>query len=532
MRSIDIVPADLETVQRILDEHVSELEVRAFGSRVSWTARETSDLDLALMTNEPLSIAHMAKLKRAFAKSDLPFHVDILDWANTAKSFREVIEKDYVVLQKETDRRVSGEWREVTLGEIAEIVGGSTPSTKILDNFDGDVPWLTPKDLAGTHDRYIARGTRNLSRKGLESCSAKLLPHGSILLSTRAPIGYVAIAKNPIATNQGFRGLILKDDCVPEYIYYWIVAHTKELELHASGTTFPELAGSSLKRIRLSMPSTKAQQMISHVLGTLDDKIELNRRMNETLEAMAQALFKSWFVDFDPVRAKMEGWDTGLPKHFDSLFPNKLDASELGDIPQGWLIGSLKNIAKEVKRTVDPSKIDPTTPYIGLEHMPRRSIALQEWGHICSVTSNKFEFKKGEILFGKLRPYFHKTGIAPLAGACSTDIVVLSPIRFEYQAFLLTIVSSDDFVNYADKFSTGTRMPRTSWEAMSSYSICIPPVPVMEAFQDILKFHLDHIVANIHEMRMLGAIRNVILPKLLSGELRVGDSEKFIGQAV
>ena len=99
------------------------------------------------------------------------------------------------------------EWREVTIGEIAEVVGGSTPSTKEPENFDGDIPWLTPKDLAGVHDRYVSYGGRNLSRKGLENCSAKLLPRGSVLLSTRAPIGYVAIAKNPVATNQGFRSL-------------------------------------------------------------------------------------------------------------------------------------------------------------------------------------------------------------------------------------------------------------------------------------------------------------------------------------
>ena len=105
---------------------------------------------------------------------------------------------------------MAGEWMECTIGDVAEIIGGSTPSTSDPYNFDGDIPWLTPRDLAGQHDRYVTRGARNLSEKGLRSCSARLLPPGTVLLTTRAPIGYVAIAKNPMATNQGFRNLIPK----------------------------------------------------------------------------------------------------------------------------------------------------------------------------------------------------------------------------------------------------------------------------------------------------------------------------------
>ncbi|RMG11325.1 MAG: restriction endonuclease subunit S, partial [Deltaproteobacteria bacterium] len=188
---------------------------------------------------------------------------------------------------------MGGEWVERAIGEIADVVGGSTPSTKDPRNFDGDVPWLTPKDLSGPHPRYISRGSRNLSEKGLESCSARLLPKNSVLLSTRAPIGYVAIAANPIATNQGFRSLIVDESYDHEFVYYWLTLNTDELERHASGSTFKELSGTALKGIRLHLPKDKAEQRaIAHILGTLDDKIELNRRMSETLEAMARALFK------------------------------------------------------------------------------------------------------------------------------------------------------------------------------------------------------------------------------------------------
>ena len=236
------------------------------------------------------------------------------------------------------------DWREVAFADVAEVVGGGTPSTKVPENFDGEIPWLTPKDLSGTHERYIDRGERSLSQRGLDSSSAKLLPKGSVLLSTRAPIGYVALAKNPIATNQGFRSLVVRDGAVPEYLYYWLKLNTEELERHASGSTFRELSGSSLKEIRLRLPPLEDQSAIARVLGALDDKIELNRRLSETLEEMARALFRSWFVDFDPVRAKAGGRPSGVPPDLDALFPASFEASELGEIPAGWEVKTLGDV--------------------------------------------------------------------------------------------------------------------------------------------------------------------------------------------
>ena len=227
-------------------------------------------------------------------------------------------------------------WLETTIGEIADVVGGGTPSTKDPANFGGYVPWLTPKDLSGTHDRYMNGGSRNLSEKGLRSSSAKMVPADSILLTTRAPIGYVAIAGCEISTNQGFRSLVVHDGVCSEFVYYWLTANTETLQRNSSGSTFGELAGSALKRIAILLPPLPEQRRIAHILGTLDEKIELNRRMNETLEGMARAVFKDWFVDFGPVRAKMEGREAYLPEDVWGLFPDRLVESELGLVPEGW----------------------------------------------------------------------------------------------------------------------------------------------------------------------------------------------------
>jgi type I restriction enzyme S subunit len=509
-----------------------------FGSRAMGTFTPTSDIDLALFGDD-LTLSDQAALAEAMAELSIPQRVDILIHHRIEnRALREHIRKHgvewFARKQAMGTADIGGEWRECRIGEIANIVGGSTPSTADPSNFNGEIPWLTPKDLSGPHERYVSRGERNLSRKGLESCSAQLLPTGTVLFTSRAPIGYVAIAKNPMATNQGFRNLIPKPGLDSEFLYYWLRAHTQELQRHASGSTFQELTGSALAQIRICVPPLPEQRAIAHILGTLDDKIELNRRMSETLEQMARALFKAWFVDFEPVRAKMEGrWRRGeslpgLPTHLYDLFPDRLVDSELGEIPEGWGVGTLGDVADHIRRNVQPGQIEPQTPYIALEHMPRRCIALSDWGAAEGIESNKFEFRKGEILFGKLRPYFHKVGVAPVDGVCSTDIVVVAPKTPHWFAFVLYVVSSDEFVEYTNAGSTGTKMPRTSWVEMARYDIVLPPEAIAQAFTEMVRPEVDRIIAATHESRTLAALRDTLLPKLIRGEIRVKDAERFL----
>src|SRR5690606_2490308 len=197
-------------------------------------------------------------------------------------------------------------------------------------------------------------------------------------------------------------------------------------------------------------------------------------------------------------------------------------------IPEGWEMGTLGDVAESPRRGVKPSEIPEHTPYIGLEHMPRRSIALSEWEGAGKVTSNKSAFRKGEFLFGKLRPYFHKVGVAPVDGICSTDIVVVRPKRKEWSAYTLACISSDDFVEFTNAASTGTKMPRTSWKVMSAYETCLGTNEVVAAYQRIVAPMIERIIANIHESRTLAQTRDLLLPRLMSGELRVAEAEKIV----
>jgi type I restriction enzyme, S subunit len=319
----------------------------------------------------------------------------------------------------------------------------------------------------------------------------------------------------------------------PEYVYWYLqylynsgyigtyqVQHTGVARFQY--TTFAEST-------EIRLPPLSEQHTIAAILGSLDDKIDLNRRMNATLEAIARAIFKSWFVDFDPVHAKARGEQPyGMDADTAILFPDLFEESPLGLIPSDWYAGTLGDIAENKRRSVQPEQLIFDTPYIGLANMPQRSIALPEWGMAEEAESNKYAFYAGEFLFGKLRPYFHKVGIAPIDGVCSTDILVVVPRSPEWYGLTLATISDQAFVQYTTSLSAGTKMPRTNWHDMARYQIAIPPSQVAEAYNNIVIPMFEMIQSNVHESHTLVELRDTLLPKLLSGELRITDAELLI----
>jgi len=358
---------------------------------------------------------------------------------------------------------------------------------------------------------------------------------GDLLMSMAGVyLGKVAVVPPdvvPANTNQAVAIIRLSSKVDQHFVAYYLRNPQFNIYLNSlvAQSAQPNLNLAEIGNLPVRLPTLDEQRAIAHILGTLDDKIELNRRMNETLEAMARALFKSWFVDFDPVRAKAEGRDTGLPKHIADLFPNSFEDSELGEVPRGWKVGRLGDIAENPKRSVRADRIRPGTPYIALEHMPKRCISLSEWQSSDGLASSKFEFKRGEILFGKLRPYFHKVGVAPVDGVCSTDIVVVAPRTPAWFGFVLGHVSGTEFVEHTNAGSTGTRMPRTSWSEMARYRLAIPPVSVAGLFNEHVRELVAGIIAGIHESRTLARLRDALLPMLISGELLLDPPNRLAG---
>jgi type I restriction enzyme S subunit len=178
-------------------------------------------------------------------------------------------------------------WRECTIADLGTVIGGATPSTKDPENYEeGNIPWITPKDLSTFSDRYISRGERNITEKGLKGCSAQLMPRHSVLFTSRAPIGYIAIAENEVCTNQGFKSVVPNDRTDYLFLYYLLKYNKDRIESLGSGTTFKEVSGSTMRRITVMVPdSFESQKAIGRYLDSIDTKIETNRRINENLVA-------------------------------------------------------------------------------------------------------------------------------------------------------------------------------------------------------------------------------------------------------
>ena len=391
---------------------------------------------------------------------------------------------------------------------------------------DGNVATLRTTDIRA--DGRIEYSTMPLAKLDLAKFRQHLLQSGDLVITRSGRVGTTAVFvehRLPVLPGAFLICFRLRTDRAdPKFYTYFFNSPEGQhlLSSVATGSAQQNLNITSVHRLRVPMPPLSVQKRISRILGVLDDKIEQNRRMSQTLEAMARALFKSWFVDFDPVRAKAEGCNPRLPEEVAELFPDSFCDSEFGEIPCGWRIAALGDIATSSRLAVKPTDIDPATPYIGLEHMPRKSIALAEWGRAESAESGKSEFHTGEILFGKLRPYFHKVGVAPTDGVCSTDIVVVVPKEELWFGVVLGHTSSDEFIEYTNASSAGTRMPRTSWTDMARFPLVVPPIALASAFTDQVRPAIDRIASSVHENRTLANVRDSLLPALVSGGSRLG----------
>jgi type I restriction enzyme S subunit len=318
----------------------------------------------------------------------------------------------------------------------------------------------------------------------------------------------------------------------PRFLRFYLASPQMQqhmLSLAGAGATRNALTKGMIENFNIPNIPIKYQRAVGIALGAFEDKIDQNRMTNAALESAARTLFSEWFTEYGPVRSKAEGRPPrGLPSDFLPLFPEALDDD---GVPVGWTRGKLSDIAEPRTRGVLPSDVSAETPYIGLEHMPRRCIALSSWEGAGKVTSNKSRFSTGDILFGKLRPYFHKVGIAPVDGICSTDIIVMGPKAKAWNAFVLMCVSGDEFVAYTDQTSNGTKMPRTSWEAMSRYPLALPDELIASCFNDIVQPMIETINSNVMESKTLTKTLELLLPRVVSGEVQISDVDKLLEAA-
>lgn len=300
----------------------------------------------------------------------------------------------------------------------------------------------------------------------------------------------------------------------------------------AVGATMPSLNTKILGDVAIYYPPPlKHQQAIACILGALDDKIELNRQLNRTLEEMARAIFKSWFVNFDPVRAKAAGQQPpGLKPEIAALFPDSFEESELGEIPKGWRVGRLGDLVENVIKRVQPSAYTESIPYVPIECIDSRTVCLSNSQPGEKARSSLTCFQEGDILFGAMRPYFHKVCIAPFEGTTRTTAFILRPKATEL-AYAALVISRDETIDYATAHSEGSTIPYAKWaESLQDMRIIIPPQGLRCSFHRYVWPFIQRMMVSVSDNKTLAELRDTLLPKLISGELRLPDAERIAGR--
>lgn len=285
-----------------------------------------------------------------------------------------------------------------------------------------------------------------------------------------------------------------------KWLYFKLL--TLDINRLDSGSAIPSTKREDFYSLAIEIPPLDSQKRISHTLTTYDDLIENNRRRIQLLEESARLLYREWFVHL--------------------RFPGHEHVRVVDGVPEGWGQRALSELCDDVRDTVLPSQVLPETPYIGLEHIPRRSITLSEWGTADQVESSKFRFREGDMLFGKIRPYFHKVGFCLLDGITSSDAIVIRAENKLHSNYLLMLVSSDGFVAMASKTSKeGSKMPRADWKFMKQQPVLAPPQSLLESFHYVIEGIVSQLKTLAIQNRKLTQARDLLLPRLMSGEISV-----------
>lgn len=346
---------------------------------------------------------------------------------------------------------------------------------------------------------------------------------GDLIITREAPMGEIGMIPDGVRCCLGQRQVLIKPDAAKvdnHYLLYAMQSHFVQMQIGASnatGSTVSNLRIPLLKELAIPLIGDKLTQgKIAAVLSALDAKIDLNNRINAELEALAKTIYDYWFVQFDFPDAhgrpyKSSGgamvWNDTLKR----------------EIPVGWDVVPLSRLVEEIKDGITPNASDTATPYIGLEHIARKSIVLSAWATADKATSNKITFRKGDILFGKIRPYFHKVALAMMEGIASTDAIVMRPRQRGLAAFALETIFSDRFVETATASSTGSKMPRADWKVMRNYGVAIPgkSSSVADGYQKLFDGIASKIENNVRQNLELTQLRDWLLPLLMNGQVRV-----------
>ena len=554
-RTIDITAEQRTIVLQLLKRHLPSTTAWVYGSRAKWTSRPQSDLDLVVFAT-PEQNGRVSNLRQAFEESNLPFRVDLFVWDAVPEQFRKHIKRDHEVLVEREERDATGEWRETVYGRFSSdfvedcLVNLCDPINGVQtgpfgsqlhkkDYVSVGTPIITVEHLGD--NRILHEDVPRVSDHDRERLSKYILHDGDVVFSRVGSVDRRALVK------EAERGWLFSGRCLrvrPDpnkidsgYLSYFfgLPSFKEHIRAIAVGATMPSLNTQILSDIAVPHPrSLNEQRAIAHILGALDDKIELNRRMNETLEAMARALFKSWFVDFDPVRAKMAGRDTGLPQHLADLFPDRLVASELGNIPEGWEVKSFAETVEIIGGGTPKTSVseywDGDIPWFSVADAPTQS-------DIWVVDTAKKITRIG-IEHSSTRILPVGTTIISARGTVGRIALVGTPMAMNQSCYgvrskiseqgLFDYFAIHGIVEILQQRTHGSVFDTITRNTLARVRVVSPFPEFVDAFEELIRPALERIHAGLLETRTLAALRDTLLPNLISGELRIKDAERIV----
>jgi len=441
---------------------------------------------------------------------------------------------------------MASDW--VSLSEVCEIRRGSSP--RPIVNFTSEItgmPWVKIADATADESRYITKTNQFIKPEGVSK--SVIVEKGDLILSNSGTAGLPKFMGITACIHDGWQVLKNLDGITSEYLYYSLIHIRPFLLHHAYDSVMKNLTLDMVRNARIKLPPLPEQKAIAHILGSLDDKIELNRQMNETLEAMAQALFKSWFVDFDPVIDNALAAGNAIPDEFferaeqrkaiekkdnsniQDLFPNEFEfTEEMGWIPKGWENGILADICSYGKGKINTSELTLEN-YVSTENMNKEKSGISHAANIAN-TNQVPKFSVGQTLISNIRPYFKKIWLASFSGGRSNDVLSFQAHNSVANEYLFNLLYQDSFFDYMTATSKGTKMPRGDKAAIMSWSVAIPSSRLMEEFSELAKpMYLANNLRSLQTIE-LAKLRDTLLSKLMSGELCIPDAARLVDEII